>query len=229
MRALLISLLALVACGREPRVELDYKEITVEGAHMRTDTVGDERFSTTATFVLVDARNNATQGAYVTLDGQLLDAGGGIVGELLPQVLWIPPGEARTYALVDSEGAPRPSAKSARARVRAAAILAPPLAHLEEVHQFDDHGKPILQAYLVNDADRDGYITVIAAFHDERGRPMTRPFQVLKVKRKQEPVEVGRCPDMNARAGATSSKCVVQFVGPAGAKHASLFIGETVY
>lgn len=231
LRGLLV-LAILGACGKsEPTRELDLALIDVEGANMRTDRVGEGRFESTATFVLVDARNRAGEGAWVTLDGELLDAAGEHVAELRPQVLWIPAGEARTYALVDGERGPRPTAKSARARVRGALILPPPLAHIEELHTFDDHGQLVLQAYLVNDADRDGRALVTAAFHDARGRPLTRPFSAVKVKAKPKEGThvVGNCPDVGSRRRPTGSKCTIQFVGPPGATRGTIFVGELSY
>src|SRR5882757_8886534 len=103
--------LGLAACGRsKPAHNLDLDAIRISGdARMRTDTVGDGKFASTATFVLVDAENTATDGAYVTLDGELTDPAGARVGELKSQSLWIPAHESRTFALVDSERVARPN------------------------------------------------------------------------------------------------------------------------
>jgi hypothetical protein len=218
------------ACKRsEPARTLDLDLIEIQGAHMRTDRVGEGEFESNATFVLVDARNRGDEGAYVTIDGELLDASGGQVAELIPQVLWLPPGEPRTYALVDSERKPRPTATSARARVRGALILPPPLARIEELHTFDDHGQIVLQAYLVNEADRDGYILVTAAFHDDRGRPLTRPFSVVKIKAAAPGDQPGDCPDAASRRLPQASKCTIQFVGPPGATRGTMFVGDVTY
>lgn len=228
-RALVVLGLCLAACKSEPVPTIDLAAIRVEGAHLRTDTVGEGRFERTATFVLVDARNTATQGAYVTIDGELLDERGQHLSGLLPQVLWIPAGEVRTYALVDAEAAPRPTARSARAIVRRAAALAPPLARIEALHTFDDHGQLVLQAYLVNDAERDGHVVVTAAFHDASGRPLTRPFSVVKIKARQDPATPGKCPDAASDLLPQASKCGLRFVGPPGAVRGTIFVGETVY
>lgn len=219
MRARAIPLLvmaalsaALGACHEaQPSRQLDLDLITVTSdARMRTDVVGDGAFASTATFVLVDAENRAGDGAYVTLGGQLTDAGGGIVGQLTPQSLWIPAGERRTFALVDTERVARPASTSARIVVRGARIPAdPPRARIEELHVFDDDGKAVVQGALVNDADRVGQIVVIAAFHGADGRPMTRPFQLVAIDRNQ------RRP--------------VQFVGPPGSKTGTIFVGDVVY
>jgi len=225
----ILAVLAIAGCESTPKRELALDLIEVEGAQLRTDTVGEGQFTDTATFVLVDARNKAAEGAYVTLAGELIDASGAAVGSLVPQSLWIPGQESRTFALVDSERKARPTTKSARAKVRGAIVLPPPLARIEELHSFDDHGQLVVQAYLVNDSNRDGQIMVIGSFHDAGGRPMTRPFDVVKIKAAQHPATPGRCPSSDSDKLPLVSKCSVQFIGPKGAVRGTMFVGETVY
>ena len=74
---------------------------------------------------------------------------------------------------------------------------------------FDDYGKSVVQANLVNDADRIGQIMVIASFHDASGQPMTRPFEMIAIGRKETRP--------------------VQFVGPPGSKTGTIFVGDVVY
>ncbi len=93
----------------------------------------------------------------------------------------------------------------------------------------EDHGQLVVQAYLVNDAPGDGLVMVVGAFHDERGRPLTRPFNVVKIKGKQDPATVGDCRDASIDRVAEFSKCPFQFVGPAGAKKATMFVADTIY
>jgi hypothetical protein len=225
----ILTLVALAACSRDEKRELDLSKIEVLGAQMRTDTVGGGEFADTATFVLVDAKNLATEGAYVTLGGELVDASGADVAQLTPMSLWIPPNETRTFALVDAERKPRPTAKTARAKVRGASVFPAPLARIEELHSFDDHGQLVVQAYAINESPRDGVIMVVAAFHDAAGRPLTRPFSVIKIKAKQDPATPGNCPDSGSNREPQASKCPVSFVGPPGAKRATMFVADTVY
>jgi hypothetical protein len=218
------------ACGETaPKEELPLDAIKVEGAHMRTDTVGVGQFEENATFVLVDARNTADKGAYVTLAGELLDASGTVLGELRLQSLWIPAGELRTFALVDSERKPRPTAKSARAKVRGAVVLPAPVVHVEELHTFDVQGQLVLQAYIVNDAVRSGTATVIATFRDAANKPLTRPFSLIKIGGKTESVEPGNCPDADEDKLPLVSKCPIRFVGPPGAKTGTIYIGDVMF
>jgi hypothetical protein len=202
----------IAGCGHsKPARNLDLDAIRISGdARMRTDTVGDGKFASTATFVLVDAENTSTEGAYVTLGGELTDLARAKVGELRSQSLWVPAHEARTFALVDHERMARPTATAARIKVYGALIPdEPPRAHIADLHSFDDRGKIVVAAYLVNTADRPGQVMVIGSFHDARDQPMTRPFQMIEL------------PAHDRRA--------VQFVGPEGSTRGTIFVGDIIY
>ncbi|HEU4730436.1 MAG TPA: hypothetical protein VFT22_21205 [Kofleriaceae bacterium] len=206
------GVLGLGGCGRaRPVRRLDLDAIRISGdARLRTDLVGEGKFASTASFVLVDAENTAADGAYVTLGGELTDATGGAVGRLRVQSLWVPSHEARTFALVDDQQAARPASTAARIKVFGAVIPDdPPRAHIADLHTFDDRGKIVAQAYLVNEADRVGQIMVIGSFHDARGQPMTRPFQVIAL--------------------GPHDRRVVQFVGPEGSTRGTIFVGDIIY
>jgi hypothetical protein len=201
----------LVACAPGKTHELDHDLIRVTGdARLRTDTIGEGRFEEQATFVLVDAENTAGDGSYVTLGGELDDASGTKVGELKAQSLWIPAGEQRTFALIDRERKPRPTAAGAKIYVRGASVPAsPPVATIGELKEIEDNGKIVAQGIVHNAATRAGQIMVIASFHDAGGQPMTRPYAMVRVE----------------AHGAQP----VQFVGPPGSKHGTIFAGDAIY
>jgi len=203
--------IVVAGCSAGKSHELDHDLVRVTGeAKLRTDTVGEGKFEEQATFVLVDADNNGGEGAYVTLGGELADAGGSVVGELRAQSLWIPPGEQRTFALVGRERKPRPTAAAARIHVRGASIPAvPPPAHVGELREVVDNGRIVVQGVLHNDGERAGNIMVIFSFHDAERRPMTRPFAMVRVE------------------GHGSQ--AVQYVGPPGSVHGTAFVGDSVY
>lgn len=221
MRRALIVLLGLAACAKsEPGSrQLDINAIeVVDNAKLRTDTVGDAQFASESTFVLVDAANPTPDGAYVTLAGQLKGEGGAVVGQLKAQSLWIPSGERRTFALVDTERVPRPTTTSARIVVTGALVPTdPPRVRITDLHTFVDptteNDKPVTrivaQAYVINDADRVGKAVVIASFHGPNDVPITRPFKIVELDKKQ------RTP--------------VQFVGPAGSTTGEIFVGDVIY
>ena len=213
MRAVLLllagSLVGCAATDSSPR-QLDKSQVSVvPGAKLRTDQIGGGDFAETATFVLVDADNTGREGAYVTLGGELSDGGGAPLGVLKPQSLWIPAGGSRTFALVDDKRLTRPGAAAARFLVRGVQAGEPPLAHVDGVREVPDDRKIVAQGTLVNDADREGKAVVIASFHDANGQPMTRPFSVV---------------DLAARGSRW-----IQFVGPTGSVHGTIYVGDVIY
>ncbi len=207
-----LGAIAFAGCGHsKPARNVDLDAIRISGdARMRTDTVGDGKFASTATFVLVDAENTSAEGAYVTLGGELTELTGASAGELKSQSLWVPAHESRTFALVDRERMARPTASAARIKVYGALIPdEPPRAHIADLHSFDDHGKIVVAAYLVNSADRPGQMMVIGSFHDAHDQPMTRPFQMVELP--------------------ANDRRVVQFVGPEGSTRGTIFVGDVIY
>jgi hypothetical protein len=237
MRAVLLIAFAAAACSKSESAskQLDPTLIeVVDNARLRTDTVGlqhqvdyttsephvteDRRFASESTFVLVDAKNPTPDGAYVTLAGDLLGDGGAKIGTLKAQSLWIPSSETRTFALVDSERVPRPATASAKIVVTGALVTHdPPRMRITDLHTFVDKypekGVPvsrvIANANVVNDAARVGKAVVIASFHGEDGRPITRPFQIVEIN------------------GGTTTP--IQFVGPAGSTAGTIYIGDVIY
>lgn len=208
---LVVALLAVAGCESPTRRPLDLDLVRVSpNAKLRTDTVDDGRFASTATFVLVDAENTGAEGAYVTLAGQLGDADGKSAFALKPQSLWIPAREVRTFALVDRDHQPRPEARTAKIVVRSGTIPArPPPVRIDAFHQYEDHGKLVVQAAVHNDAARPGRIMVIASFHGADGQPMTRPFSVLTI-------------------GAHQAE-TVQFVSLPRAQRGAIYFGDMTY
>jgi hypothetical protein len=214
MRALsfvVVAVTAICACAKKPAShEIDHDLIRVTSdARLRTDTIGDGKWTELATFVLVEAENTSKEGAYVTLTGELANEAGVAIGQLKPQSLWVPAGEIRTFALVDRERKPRPDAKGAHIRVRGAQVSKPPPAHIDGFKQVTDGNRVLVQGTVTNEASRGGSIMVIASFHGTDGRPMTRPFSLIWVEPK---------------AGQP-----VQFVGPPGSTRGTIYIGETAY
>jgi hypothetical protein len=226
-------LVATFACtGRNPTRELDLDQIKVaaDNARLRTDTVGLEKWEETSAFVLVDAENTASEAAYVTLGGELTDATGTAVGKLKRQSLYVPAHASRTFALVDTERQPRPTATSARIVVTGAQVAAePPHVRVEDLHTYVDENRIVAQANLVNDVDKMGQVIVIASFHDAQGRPTKRPFQLLRIGATSLGTKSGDCFEVGSHDWPTSSKCPVQFVGPTGSKDATIYVGEIVY
>ena len=207
-----ILAIALLGCAQKKRShDIDHDLIRVTNdARLRTDLVGGGEHTDNATFVLVEAENTAKEGANVTLGGELTDEHGATVGTLRAQSLYIPSGETRTFALIDKERKPRPTAKGARIRVRGARVPPmPPPAHVEGIRQLQDGNKTVMQGVLKNEGARGGDIMVIATFYGPDNKPMTRPFSVIWVP-----------------PNATQP---VQFVGPPGSTRGTIFVGDLSY
>lgn len=207
-RFLLVTLAACSPKSGSHELDLDLIRVSPE-ARLRTDTVGDGKWQKDSAFVLVDAENTSNEGCYITLAGDLTDDGGLVVGTLRAQSLWTPAHESRTFALVDSERVPRPTATSARIKVRGALVDRPPPAHVEDIHTFTFPDKTVVQGTLVNEGNGAGRITVIGAFHDAQGKPTKRPWDLIDV--------------------AAKGRANISFVGPAGSTTATLFVGEWAY
>lgn len=206
-----VGFVGLGACAKQPSHDIDHDLIHVTSdARLRTDTIGEGKFAELATFVLVEAENTSKQGVHVTLGGELVDEAGAVVGTLKAQSLYVPAGELRTFALVDKERKPRPTAKGASIRVRGARVPPmPPPASVEGFRQLVDGDKVLVQGVVRNDAARGGNIMVVATFYGPDNKPMTRPFSLLWV------------PPNHTQP--------VQFVGPAGSTRGTLFIGDAVF
>jgi len=178
-----------------------------ENQTVRTDEIAG---SGRATFVLFDADNRSDDEAIVTLGGELLDDAGKSLGRLRKESLRVPARGRRTFALIDGNLQPRPTATRARIEVVDASVpLHQAPIHIVEGHVFQDQGRAVVAGYVVNEADRGGRAVVMAGFHDAAGTPMTRPFTVF---------EIGAHARLPAR-----------FVGPPGSASAYIFVGDTAF
>ena len=177
---------------------------------VRHDQVGEGKFETRASYVLVDAENLAETDALVTLAGTLVDAAGETVGTLRPESLFVPKGGRRMFALVDDGNAERAAAVDARIELRGAVVARwRPAVRIHDVEVFDDRGRVMIAGHVTNLADRPGKIIVFAGFQDADGTPMARPFLLLEL--------------------GSQITDTVRFVGPEGSKAAYLFVGDAVF
>jgi hypothetical protein len=209
--ALAAVLTAISGCQPAPSAALDPALIWVSSdAKVRTDTVGDGAFASQATFVLVDAENRSPQAAMITLAGTFRDGAGVTIGTLRPESLWVPAGQRRLFALVDRDRLARPGARGAQILVSGAKVAArPPIMRVTAQSSYDDYGKLVTRARLVNDADRPGRAMVFSSFYDARHQPMARPFSLIPI--------------------AAKSELPLQLVGPPGSRFGEIFLGDIVY
>jgi hypothetical protein len=202
---------ALAACERPDHPPDDRGDVTSIAIHphvtIRTDTVGHDRWERRATFVLVDADNRGEQPLLVTLGGVLVDGDGREVGRVRAETLTIPAGGRRTFALIDDQQVPRPTAVGANLDVRGARRPhgADPIT-IAQGHVWDDHGKVVATGMVVNRSERSCVAIVLAGFHGPDGVPLTRPFAVFEL-------------------GGHAEK-PTRFVGPEGSTAGYIFIGD---
>jgi hypothetical protein len=194
------------------RREVDHALVQVDRdhLHLRTDTVGEGRFASQATFVLVDARNTHSADLEVSLGGDLVDAAGQPVGRLRTESLRVPAGGVRTFALIDEQNQARPAAVAARVDVVGAwAPDYPPPLVVADGAVTRDGDRLVVAGTVHNTADRHVKVIVLAGFYGADGVPLRRPFTLMEL------------------AGHTSHPA--EFVGPEGATRAYIFIGQYVY
>jgi hypothetical protein len=216
MRAAGLLLLVLAAaCSRPDRfqhTQVDPARFTIAGDKLvlRHDVVGEGKWAAMTTFVLVDVRNDHTVDSDVNVAGDLLDRSQQVVGRLRVEMLRVPAGSKRIFALVDDKNQHRPTATTARIRVVGATEATHPLSlSVEEgtVHQQGDH--LIASARIFNRARRTTKAIILCGFYDADDRPMTRPFTTLQLD------------------GDTSR--AVDFQSPPGAAKGYIYIGDSVW
>jgi hypothetical protein len=207
----LLVIAVTASCEPVRSTALDLDLVWVSGdAKVRTDIVGEGRFSSQATFVLVEAGITSGEPAMVTLAGTFTDEHGANIAVLRPESLWIPGGGRRLFVLVDRERTPRPTARGAQITVSGARVAtSAPVMRVVDETSFDDYGKLVLQARLINDANRVGSAVVFAAFYDANRVPMARPFTLV-------PIEA-------------NSTLPIRMIGPPGSRYGSMFLGDLVY
>jgi len=192
--------------------EVDYGLVHVHGdkLRLRNDTVGEGKFASKATFVLVDATNTHDADLMVTLGGELVDDEGRDVGELAVESLRVPSGGTRMFALIDKKRVTRAGATGARVRVVGAyEVDYPPPVQITDDRVVKDGDLLTAYATVRNTKPRYVKVIILAGFYDENDVPMTRPFTLMQL------------------AGETSHPA--EFPGPPGARKAYIFVGEMVY
>ncbi len=152
--------------------------VVLEALHqLKTGTVGitDRR---RATYVLVDVENRTAELRRVTVVGQLLDDAGAVLAQLPHQMLQVPAGERRTFAM--PAVAAVPAARRATVQVHDAPVDRHPFDVVVTEVRFDRE-EDVFAATLrvVSRSDRATVASIAATFYDDAGRPLARPFMVL--------------------------------------------------
>lgn len=208
------TLVLLVACGKSdwssPEVSYDLVHVDADRLAVVTGPVGHDQWKSEATYVLVEAKNTTERDLMVTLSADLVDADKKVVGKTRRESLRIPAGGSRLYALVDDQQAARPTAAGARVDVRGAeSVSYPAPVVVTEGNVYFDQDRAVVAGYVTNNAGGEARAIVIAAFFDDKGRPMKRPSTLFRL--------------------AGKGKRGTQMVGPPGSRAAYLFIGDVQY
>jgi hypothetical protein len=200
------------ACSSRPAVEVDRSqiEIVADKLALKTGPVGQGQWRSDATYALVEARNRSDRDLDITLAGALVDSAGKTSWPVRRESLRIPAGGTRLFALVDKEQSARPQAASARVEVVGAApVRYPPSFVVTDGRVVMDQDRAVAAGYVVNTAEKDGSVILIAAFFDEAGAPLGRTSTLFRM--------------------AGGGKRGVQLVGPPASRSAYLFVGEYVF
>ncbi len=203
-----------IACGRSdwssPEVSYDVIHVDADRLAVKTGPVGHDQWKSDATYVLVEAKNTAEMDLMVTLSADLVDADKKVVGKTRRESLRLPAGGSRLFALVDDKQAVRKTATSARVDVRGAETVSYPApVVVTEGNVYFDQDRAVVAGYVTNNGGGEVRAVVIAAFFDDKGRPMQRPSSLFRL--------------------AGKGKRGTQMVGPPGSRAAYLFIGDVQY
>jgi len=212
--ALVFAALLFSGCEKQDgwtRTEVSYDliEIVRDKQRVFIGEVGVGRWNTTASYVLVDARNTTDEDLLVTIGGTLAGEDKSVVGTLRRQSLRIPAGGVRTFALVDTDDEPRAASSATIKVVGAMRVVHKRSVMVIDGNVYRDGDRVVVAGNVVNTADREVYVVVIAGFYDENGAPMKRPSTKYTL--------------------TGHGKRSAQFVGPDGSRSAYLFIGEAAY
>jgi hypothetical protein len=215
LKSLALALAAAAAgaaCSSRPVAEVDRSqiEIVADKVAIKTGPVGQGRWRSEASYALVEARNRSDRDLDITLAGALVDGSGKTSWPVRRESLRVPAGGTRLFALVDKQQAARPQATSARVEVVGAApVRFPPPFVVTDGRVVMDQNRAVAAGYVVNTAEKDGSVILIAAFFDQAGAPLGRTSTMFRM--------------------ASGGKRGVQLVGPPASRSAYLFVGEYVF
>jgi hypothetical protein len=210
--AIAVTGLALLAgcpqeAGERPSpgaVTLDERRVVITGPV----GLGSEEIE--ASYALLEARNTSERDIVAAVGGHLVDGAGATLGPASAEVLRIPAGGSRMFALVDQERRRLPSAAGVEAEVVAARFARrAPVVTVSGGMVHGDGGRAVAEGYVESSGRGAATVVVIAGFYDRAGAPLMRRATAFRL-------------DAGARRA-------VQLVGPEGSASASLFLGDVGY
>lgn len=203
--------LVAAACSKRRAVRVPSGVIEIgEQVRVKTGPVGAGKHEADVTYALIDATNHGDRDVVVALGGSLLDAGGNELGPTRPEVLRIPAGKTRMFALVDRAGRRLSEADGAAIELVGAHYAEHDrVVSISQKSVRDDQGRAVASGYVENRGHGAATIMVIAAFYDARQRPLERAATALRID-----------PGYGRSA---------QLVGPPGSRRAALYLGDVGY
>lgn len=205
--ALIALAAALIGCKKDaPEPEVD--RLVIAGARaVRTGPVGVGDARAPATYALVDVTNRHDRAVVTQVTGTLIDGAGNPLGPTLPEMLTIPAGGTRMFALVDARRRVLDNASAADVQIKGASFAhAPPRLVIDGETQYRDQGRAVVSGRVENRGGGEATVLVIAAFYDAAGAPMDReavPYRISAGQRR-----------------------ATQHVGPPGSARGALFVAD---
>lgn len=203
----LVAALALVGC-RENKPGPEPGSLAISEARtIRTGPVGVGDARAPATYALVDVRNPNDRAVIAEVAGELFDSSGNSLGPTRPEVLTIPAGATRMFALVDGKRRVVDNASSVVVRVDGASFAhAGPRLVISGEKNYRDQGRAVVSGFVENRGEGAVTVMVIAGFYGSDGAPMEREAVPYRI-------------DGGQRRGT-------QHVGPPGSARGVLFVGD---
>jgi hypothetical protein len=204
--ALFVALLAAGCSKSKEQPDPAALEIA-EARAVRHGPVGIGESEVRATYALVDVRNTGGRAIVAEVAGELFDESGNSLGPTRPEILTIPAGATRMFALVDAKRRVVDNAARVDARITGASLAhaEPPLV-VRNQRQYTDQGRAVVAGFVENRGDGEVTVMVIAAFYDASGAPMEREAVPYSI-------------DGGQRRGT-------QHVGPPGSTRGELFVAD---
>jgi hypothetical protein len=200
----------LLACSRPakeesrevPGIVVDDTSITV-----RAGLIGAEN-KKQATYALADVENQTKEDRLVAIEGHLVGPGQEDYGRLVGGEIRVPAGGVRAFAVIADDE--RPGATGAKLRVHHATVVDYPESVLVVGAKQDAVGEfQVATAEIRNTTEKDAMASVIAAYYDDAGRVISRPFVIIAIPAK------GMRP--------------VRFEGAKTAARSSIFVGDVTF
>ena len=201
------AILLLAGCAQK-RAKPDPASLEIgEARTIRVGPVGLGEAEARATYALLDVRNPNDRPVVAELVGTWIDGAGNPLGPTRSELLTVPAGGVRMFALVDANRREVDNAVKIEARIKGASYGdASPRLVITNENQFTDQGRAVIAGFVENRGEGAVTAMVVAAFYDADGVPLEREASPYHI-------------DGRLRRG-------IQHVGPPGSARGVLFVAD---